>query len=93
MNPLKNLLKTSAFALAAAAVLGCGPKAPAVKPAIAPDAQVEARVEQILKGMTLEEKVGQMVQITIDYLANETQDDVDPAKMDILFGKYRSVRS
>ena len=89
MNPLKTLLKTSVFALAAAAVLGCGPKAPAVLPAIEPDAQVEAKVEQVLKGMTLQEKAGQMVQITIDWISNETRDDVDPAKMDILFGKYK----
>ena len=89
MNPFKTLLKTSVFALAAAAVFGCGPKAPAVLPAIEPDAQVEAKVEQVLKGMTLQEKAGQMVQITIDWISNETRDDVDPAKMDILFGKYK----
>ena len=89
MNLVKTLLKASAFALAAAAVLGCGPKAPTVLPAIESDAQVEAKVEQVLKGMTLEEKVGQMVQITIDWISNETRDDVDPAKMDVLFGKYK----
>ncbi len=89
MNFLQTMLKASAFALAAAAVIGCGRKAPAVEPAIAPDAKVEAKVEQVLKGMTLQEKVGQMVQITIDYITNQTRDDVDPAKMDILFGKYK----
>ena len=89
MNFLKTMLKASAFALAASAVIGCGSKAPSVEPAIAPDAKVEAKVEQVLKGMTLQEKVGQMVQITIDYITNQTRDDVDPAKMDILFGKYK----
>ena len=89
MNLLKTLLKTSVFALAAAAVLGCGPNTPAVLPAIEPDAQVEAKVEQVLKGMTLQEKVGQMVQISIDIISNEARDDVDPAKMDALFGKYK----
>ena len=89
MNLCKNLLKVSSFVLAAAAALACGSKAPAVLPAIEPDAAVEAKVEQVLKGMTLEEKVGQMVQITIDYITNDTRDDVDPAKMDILFGKYK----
>ena len=69
MNFCKNLLKASAFVLAAASALACGSKAPAVQPAIEPDAAVEAKVEQVLKGMTLEEKVGQMVQITIDYIA------------------------
>ena len=83
------MLKASAFALAASAAIGCGSKAPSVEPAIAPDAKVEAKVEQVLKGMTLQEKVGQMVQITIDYITNQTRDDVDPAKMDILFGKYK----
>ena len=89
MNLLKKMLRAVAFALAAAAAVACGSKAPAVLPAIEPDAAVEAKVEQVLKGMTLEEKVGQMVQITIDYITNDTHDDVDPAKMDVLFGKYK----
>jgi beta-glucosidase len=89
MNLLKTLLKTSVFALAAAAVLGCGPKAPAVLPAIEPDAQVEAKVEQVLKGMTLQEKVGQMVQLSIGLIETPDKDDVDPEKMDVIFGKYK----
>ena len=89
MKVLKTALKASAFALAAAAVLGCGPKSPAVKPAIEPDAKVEAKVEQVLKGMTLEEKADQMVQLSIGVIAAPGQDDVDPAKMDVIFGKYK----
>ena len=89
MNLSKNLLKALAFALAAAAAVACGSKAPAVKPAIAPDAQVEAKVEQVLKGMTLEEKAGQLVQLSIGVIAAPGQDDVDPAKMDVIFGKYK----
>ena len=89
MNLLKSMWKASAFVLAAAAVSACGGKAPEVKPAIAPDAAVEAKVEQVLKGMTLEEKVGQMVQLSIDIISNEARDDVDPAKMDVIFGKYK----
>ena len=89
MNLRTSILKASAFVFAAAAALACGPKAPKVTPAIAPDAQVEAKVEQVLKGMTLEEKVGQMVQLSIDIISNEARDDVDPAKMDVIFGKYK----
>ena len=89
MNLLKNLLRASAFVLAAAAAVACGNKAPAVKPAIAPDAAVEAKVEQVLKGMTLEEKAGQLVQLSIGVIAAPGQDDVDPAKMDVIFGKYK----
>ena len=89
MNLLKNVLKASAFALAAAAAVACGSKTPAVTPAIEPDAQVEAKVEQVLKGMTLEEKAGQLVQLSIGVITAEGTDDVDPAKMDVIFGKYK----
>ena len=89
MNLLKNLLRAVAFALAAVAAVACGNKAPAVKPAIAPDAAVEAKVEQVLKGMTLEEKAGQLVQLSIGVISAEGKDDVDPAKMDVIFGKYK----
>lgn len=37
-----------------------------VAPAIARDSKIERRVEKILKGMTLEEKVGQMAELNID---------------------------
>ena len=89
MTLIKSALKAFAFILVASASVACGRQTPAVNPAIAPDKDVEAKVEQVLKGMTLEEKVGQMVQITIDYISNDARDDVDPAKMDILFGKYK----
>ena len=89
MNLCKNLLKASAFVLAAAAVAACCGKAPAVLPAIEPDAAVEAKVEQVLKGMTLEEKAGQLVQLSIGVISAEGKDDVDPAKMDVIFGKYK----
>ena len=89
MNLLKNVLKASAFALAAAAAVACGSKTPAVTPAIEPDAQVEAKVEQVLKGMTLEEKAGQLVQLSIGVITADGTDDVDPAKMDVIFGKYK----
>ena len=89
MNLCKNLLKASTFALAAAAVAACCGKAPAVLPAIEPDAAVEAKVEQVLKGMTLEEKAGQLVQLSIGVISAEGKDDLDPAKMDVIFGKYK----
>jgi beta-glucosidase len=90
MHFRKSILKASAFTLAAAAFAACGPQAaPQIEPAIAPDAQVEAKVERILKGMTLEEKAGQMVQLSIDIISNQARDDVDPAKMDVIFGQYK----
>ena len=81
-------LKALSIALAATAVIGCGTKSKVV-PAIAPDKDVEAKVESVLKGMSLEEKAGQMVQLSIMVIENRSRDDVDPAKMDVIFGKYK----
>lgn len=50
-----------------------------VKPAIEKDEQVEKKVEQVLKGMTLEEKAGQLVQITSDVIS--TRGVLDTAKV------------
>ncbi|MBQ3765769.1 MAG: glycoside hydrolase family 3 C-terminal domain-containing protein [Bacteroidales bacterium] len=84
---IRTALKAASVSVAAL-VLGCCGN-PKVTPAIAPDKDVEAKVESVLKGMTLEEKAGQMVQLSIMVLENQTRDDVDPAKMDVIFGKYK----
>ena len=85
---IRTILKAVSVAVTAAVVAGCGSK-PKALPAIAPDKDVEAKVESVLKGMTLEEKAGQMVQLSIMLIENQTRDDVDPAKMDVIFGKYK----
>ena len=53
------------------------------------DVDLEARVEKTLQGMTLEEKAGQMVQLTISVLEDDTHEALDPAKMDEIFGVYK----
>jgi len=55
------------FALTAYAAVSCGTTE--TKPAIPRDNEIEAKVERVLKGMTLEEKVGQMTQITSTAIA------------------------
>ncbi len=85
------LRKTALFAsalLLVAAAAGCSRKTKTT-PVIAPDKDVEAKVEQVLKGMSLEEKAGQMVQLSIDIISNQGSFDVDPAKMDVIFGQYK----
>ena len=52
------------------AVLATACSAPKVKPAIEQDSEVERQVEEILKGMTLEQKVGQMAELGIDMFGN-----------------------
>jgi len=81
---LKMMLMGASCALLAA----CAPRQ-AFAPAIASDKDVEAKVEQVLKGMTLEEKAGQMVQLTILVLQDESGEALDPAKLDKIFGEYK----
>ena len=88
MIAMKPVLKVLSFALAATVAAACC-NTPKVTPAITPDKGVEAKVEKVLKGMSLEEKAGQMVQLSIMLVENATRDDVDPEKMDVIFGKYK----
>ena len=66
--------------------IACAPKGPSAIPA---DKAVEAKVEKVLKGMTLEEKAGQLVQLNISVLEDETREALDPAKLELILGRYK----
>ncbi len=56
------------------------------------DAQMEVKIKKHLKEMTLEEKVGQMCQITVDVLCGKGGKEefiLDEAILDEAFGKYK----
>lgn len=68
--------------------------APTVPPAIKPDPAIEANIQEWLKRMTLEEKVGQMCEITIDVVTDFDKSRTDgftlsDAKLDTIIGKYK----
>ena len=88
MIRLKSLIHLSVFAALAAAMTACCSR-PSVEPAIARDAEVEAKVEQVLKGMTLKEKAGQLVQLTVMTIEDDTHEAIDPAKLDKIIGEYK----
>ena len=67
----------------------CSCNAPKTAPAIPSDKAVEAKVESVLKKMTLEEKAGQLVQLNIYTLEDETREAIDPAKLDKIIGQYK----
>ena len=67
MNKL-NLMTATAVAVIAA---GCGND---VKPVIPRDAEIEKKVEATLSRMSLDEKIGQMTQITINAVAEKSAD-------------------
>ena len=53
------------------------------------DKAVEAKVESVLSKMTLEEKAGQLVQLNISVLEDDTHEAIDPAKLDKIIGEYK----
>ena len=65
-----------------------------VPPAIPSDPVIEANIQDWLKKMTIEEKIGQMCEITIDVVTDfeASQKDgftLDKAKLDTVIGKYK----
>ena len=74
----KNLILT--------AVIGLSIPAMAQKPAIQRDATIEAKIEKTLAKMTLDEKIGQMLELNLDVMGNMK---VENAKVDR--EKVRSV--
>ena len=70
-----------------ATVLSCN--SPKTSPAIPSDKAVEAKVESVLSKMTLEEKAGELVQLNISTLEDDTHEAIDPAKLDKIIGEYK----
>lgn len=64
-------------------------------PAIARDADIETRVEQTLSRMTLDEKIGQMLELNLDMLGSMTADThgrqqwlMDESRLDTLMSRW-----
>ena len=63
-------MKLKFIVLASALLLAVSCNTSKVEPAIPYDSSVETKVEKVLRGMTLEEKIGQMTQVTITSIAD-----------------------
>ena len=85
---MKTLLRFASVAAAVLLAISCTDNA-GKQAAIPTDKEVEAKVERVLKGMTLKEKAGQMVQINISALEDDTHEAIDPAKLDKVIGEYK----
>ena len=64
-----------------------------VAPAIPRDEKIEQQVEQTLARMTLDEKIGQICELTIDVIQDRNNTAggfvIDEAKLDSVIGKYK----
>lgn len=86
MSKIMNYLLIPAVCMMAA---GCCSKSGA--PAIAQDPDVEKKVEEIMSGMTLEEKVGQMTELAIDVLGEFKDGEfiLDEDKLHEVIAEYK----
>lgn len=64
----------------------------AVPPAIRPDAKIETRIEKILGRLTLEEKIGQMCQLTVSMVTDMNDSGhpfISDELLDTVIGHYK----
>lgn len=84
--------KISALALCiSSCFLGMAQQVP---PAIPSDPVIEANIKKMLEKMTLEQKVGQMCELTVDAITDQETSKkkgftIDPAKLQNVIGKYK----
>ncbi|MFV0366456.1 MAG: glycoside hydrolase family 3 protein [Mangrovibacterium sp.] len=62
------------------------------KPAIPADAKIEKKIEKLLQKMTLEEKIGQMTEITVDIITDFSKPNdftLKESQLDTIINKYK----
>ena len=63
-----------------------------IKPAITPDAQLEAKIEKTLAKMTLDEKIGQMLELNLDVMGGYGANgkwQLNETMLDTIISKYK----
>lgn len=73
-----------------AAACGRNGSGDGMSPAIPADSDIEAQVQKIVSGMSLDDKVGQMCEVNVDVVLTDSGGVVlDPVKMKTAFEQYR----
>ncbi len=85
-------MKIAMYLLSSLLCLGACTNKTKVAPAIKADPTMEKEIKNLLKEMTLEEKIGQMCEITVDVITDFTDKEnfkIDEAKLDTVIGQYK----
>ena len=86
--------KIALILLALGIMAGCGKSTSKHEPSIPRDAQIEKKVKEQLAKMTLDDKIGQMLQLELSTMGSarrgESSFAVNETVMDSLIGKYRT---
>lgn len=73
--------------------VGCANQKTTVEPAIPVDSDIEAKIKKVMAGMSLDDKIGQMCELTIDMVMTDSLVDgrpvLDSAKVKDAIEKYR----
>lgn len=89
---MKRFFRAAAAALLLGSIVLSACNQPKTTPAIEADTAIETRVEHLLKGLSLEEKIGQMTQLNADVLGTigpDQQLTVDTAKLRTIIADYK----
>lgn len=86
---MKKLLLMALGALA----VGCANQKSAVDPAIPADSDIESKIKKVMAGMSLDDKVGQMCELTVDMVISDSlvggRPVLDDAKLKDAIEKFR----
>ena len=85
--PMKKTIVTTLVAMLALAL-----NAQVRKPAIPRDAEIESKIEQTLKKMTLDEKIGQMLELNLDIMGKYDETgkwQLNETMLDTCISKYK----
>ncbi len=85
-------MKKIAFIILTAILLNANQALANSKPAIPKDSKIEKKVEKLLSKMTLDEKIGQMTELTIDVITDFGSPDdfkIKQEQLELIIGKYK----